>query len=304
MKTPKISIGLPVYNGERYLEGCLQSLLDQSYPDFELIISDNASDDATEKICQQFAARDSRVRYYRNDKNIGAAPNHNRVFELATGEFFKWAAHDDLYPREMLRRCMEIFDKSPPSVALVFTQFERIDASGNCLAIKSDLIEKRDPRPHRRLAKLLMNIGNYSATYGLIRSNVLRKTRLEGSFPFSDKVFLSEIAMLGELWQIPEPLLCLRHHAGRSHQSNKTAEALRKWYDPLEEKKATLLPLEARADLEVVRSVLRLSLPQGDRIRCLVVALIMPFWLRVREFTFPLRRKLGLAPCIWRGEDV
>ena len=86
----RVSIGLPVYNGEKYLEQALISILSQTYTDFELIISDNASTDRTQAICREYAAKDPRIRYYCNEENLGAAPNHNRVFELASGEYFKW----------------------------------------------------------------------------------------------------------------------------------------------------------------------------------------------------------------------
>src|SRR5438132_13873019 len=92
----QVSIGMPVYNGERYLSGALDSLLSQTLADFDLIISDNASTDATESICRSYAAHDSRIRYFRNENNLGAAANFNRAFELCGGEFFRWAAHDDL----------------------------------------------------------------------------------------------------------------------------------------------------------------------------------------------------------------
>jgi glycosyltransferase involved in cell wall biosynthesis len=303
MKTPKVSIGLPVYNGEVYLRDAVKSILDQSYPDFELIISDNASTDATEKICRDFAAHDGRIRYYRNEINIGASPNHNRVFELAKGEFFKWSAHDDLYPKEMLQRCVEVLEKAPASVILVYTQFEMIDEFGKSLRTLSDPVEKRDPRPHLRLARLLMKLGYYSGAYGLIRSNVLRKTRLEGSFPYSDRVLMAELAMLGEFREIPEPLLCLRIHPGRSTIANTTPDALRVWTDPSEAKKAAVLPLQARADLEIVRSVFRLPLRWIDRILCLAVALTIPCWRRLLSWSFPLRKRFGLAPSVWRMRE-
>lgn len=296
---------MPVYNGERYLKDAIQSILDQSFTDFELIIVDNASTDATEDICREFAAQDDRIRYSRNQVNIGGAPNHNRVFELATGKLFKWAAHDDLYPREMLQRCVEVLERAPNSVSLVYTYFELIDESGDTLGIGSDPIEKRDPRPYLRLARYLMKVGYCAASYGLIRSEVLRKTRLMASFPFSDRVYLAELAMLGELWEIREPLLRLRNHAGRSTRANTTAGAIREWYDPSEAKKAAVLPLQIKADLEIARSALRLPMPWIDRGLCLIVALAVPCWLRFLKWTFPMRKKWGLAPSVVRtGKKV
>ena len=113
---PRLSIGLPVYNGEKYLAEALEALLGQSYEDFELIISDNASTDGTAGICRRYEKQDSRIRYIRQPRNIGLVPNHNFVVGLARGELFKWAAHDDLYARDLLKRCVEALDENPQAV--------------------------------------------------------------------------------------------------------------------------------------------------------------------------------------------
>src|SRR3546814_4612052 len=110
---------MPVYNGERYVASAIESLLAQDFEDFELIISDNGSTDRTEEICREFASRDPRIRYVREEENQGASWNFNRVFELARGEYFRWACHDDACEPTHLSRCVELLDESPPSVALV-----------------------------------------------------------------------------------------------------------------------------------------------------------------------------------------
>jgi len=114
---PKVSIGLPVYNGENYLRNALESILDQTFRDFEVIISDNASTDRTGEICREYAAKDPRIRYCRNDRNLGAAGNFNRAFELSSGEYFKWAAHDDVIERDFLSSCVSVLDEDPSVVA-------------------------------------------------------------------------------------------------------------------------------------------------------------------------------------------
>ncbi len=83
--TPRLSIGLPVYNGEEYLTESLEALLGQTYEDFELIISDNDSTDGTADICRRYAKQDSRIRYFRQPRNIGCNPNHNFVIKQAPG---------------------------------------------------------------------------------------------------------------------------------------------------------------------------------------------------------------------------
>ena len=104
---PRVSIGLPIYNGENLVIETLDSFLSQTFSDFEVIISDNGSIDRTQQICEDYAAKDGRIKYYRNLKNLGVAPNLNRVFELSSGEYFKWADHDDLLAPDFLLRCVE-----------------------------------------------------------------------------------------------------------------------------------------------------------------------------------------------------
>ena len=110
---PRLSVGLPVYNGEKYLRESLDALLGQSYGDFHLIISDNASTDSTEEICREYLAKDSRISYFRQPVNIGATPNHNWTFDQSSTELFKWASYDDLYGRDLLARCIEALDADP-----------------------------------------------------------------------------------------------------------------------------------------------------------------------------------------------
>src|SRR6185436_20983418 len=123
---PLVSIGIPVYNGENYLESALTRLLEQDFEDFELIVTDNASTDRTEEICRAFEQRDSRVRYFRNPVNIGLAANHNRTIELARGKYFKWAAHDDDFPKEMLTGFVRAIEEASPAVSMVYSICEYV----------------------------------------------------------------------------------------------------------------------------------------------------------------------------------
>src|ERR1700758_837964 len=107
---PRLTVGLPVYNGENYLAESIEALLGQTYEDFELIISDNASSDGTADICQRYRKQDSRICYIRQKRNIGLNPNHNFVIGQARGEMFKMASHDDLYARDLLKCCVEALD--------------------------------------------------------------------------------------------------------------------------------------------------------------------------------------------------
>src|SRR5687767_8665908 len=119
-QTPTVSIAIPVYNGENYLRLSIESILAQDYSDFELIITDNASTDGTEAICRDYANRDPRVRYARNERNIGASGNYNKGFELARGKYFRWQAHDDECHRSMTRKCVDFLESASPEVTMVY----------------------------------------------------------------------------------------------------------------------------------------------------------------------------------------
>jgi glycosyltransferase involved in cell wall biosynthesis len=289
---PSVSIGLPVYNGEKYLLQALSALLDQDFEDFELIICDNASTDGTQEICRTLGAKDSRIRYVRNERNIGLAGNHNRTFELARGEFFKWAAHDDGFPKAMLGRFVEVLRNSPPRVSLVYSRCEYIDADGNGQGIESDGVNLEDAWPHRRLAHFLKNVHMYNCPYGLIRSSALRQTRLFGLYPMSDHVLFAELAMLGILVELPEPLLQIRRHAGRTFTANRARAALRELFNPGTGQRFSVLGLRARMHLELVRSALVIPKRVRDRLLCSAVALVVPQWRSFRAFGGRQRQKL------------
>src|SRR5437867_8743488 len=130
--TPRVNIGMPVYNGERFLEEAIDSMLNQSFKDFELIISDNASTDRTQEICRAYLARDRRIRYFQNQTNLGATANFNRVFELSSGEYFKLANADDLSAPDLLAKCVAVLD-AHPEVVLCYPKTTIIDENGDMI---------------------------------------------------------------------------------------------------------------------------------------------------------------------------
>ena len=141
---PRLSIGMPVFNGEKYIRCALDSILSQTYKDFELVISDNASTDKTESICLKYKEQDNRIRYYRNKKNIGAPSNYNRVFLLSSANYFKWAAHDDMIAPEYIEKCMEILENDSSGAyphnsfrtrACILSAIASVNRSANALTI-------------------------------------------------------------------------------------------------------------------------------------------------------------------------
>jgi glycosyltransferase involved in cell wall biosynthesis len=217
-RKPRVSIGLPVYNGERFLEETLRSLLAQTYADFELIISDNASTDGTEEICRRYAATDKRVRYYRNTKNVGVGRNFNRVFELSSGDYFKWASADDLCKPEHLARCLDVLDNDE-TVVLTYPRARFIDESGRMLEINDPGWDLRSERPDERLRVAILAGHWINAHYGLIRAGALAETRLMPSYPGGDHRLIAELSLKGKFFEIPEYLFFRRIHPSASSQN-------------------------------------------------------------------------------------
>ena len=145
-----------------------------------MILSDNASTDGTEEICKEYAAKDKRVRYHRNPENIGGANNENQTFRMSRGEFFRWAAHDDMCAPELIEKCVSVLDRDP-SVILCYTMLTDINETDEKLRTISQKKGISD-KAYVRFRDLASRDHNCEATYGLIRSEVLRKTRLEQNY--------------------------------------------------------------------------------------------------------------------------
>jgi glycosyltransferase involved in cell wall biosynthesis len=205
---PRLSIGLPVYNGEKSLPESLDALLGQSYGDFELIISDNASTDSTAEICRSYGKQDSRIRYIRQPRDIGRVPNHNFLIEQARGELFKWAACDDLYARDLLKRCVEALDEYP-QVVLAHSGEAVIDNSGAVISLVKYPVVTDAPLASERFRSMLFD-GWGDDSYGVIRTQVLRRTPRHGSYHLADRIFTTELALYGPFFQVPDWLFFRR----------------------------------------------------------------------------------------------
>jgi glycosyltransferase involved in cell wall biosynthesis len=313
---PRISIGLPVYNGEAYLGQAIESLLCQTFHDFELIVSDNCSVDATAEICKKFVARDHRVVYHRNDHNLGAAANYNRVVELAKGECFVWANHDDLWAESYLEKCITQLDAFPEAV-LVYARSAIIDASKILVMPLKHGLGLEDKQPLLRLRKfhnLFYEVsrqkgwhdgtceGLWIPVYGLIRTHLLRKTSCIGPYISSDTVLLEELLMLGPFIEIGEIMFFKRDHHDRSMRANLEYDKRHHWFTG---KTSARLPLPSwRILRERVRMISRASVPVWAKLGYLAETL--SFYMRhewrwlIKDFLVRsawLRSRLGLG---WR----
>jgi glycosyltransferase involved in cell wall biosynthesis len=285
---------MPVRNGEDYLEEALESLLEQEFADFELIISDNASTDGTQQICERFAAEDPRVRYERSPRNIGGAPNFNRVFRLSRTPYFKWACHDDLHAPSHLLRCVEALDAAPPDVALVYPRSILISGDGAEQEPYEDEMDLRQPRAWERLRLAIHELKYSNPLFGLIRAEALSKTRLLGSYISADRVLVAELAMLGRFFELPEQLFYRRIHPGMSTKANPTPGLLAAWFSP-RPRGGPPMPA-ARVLVEYARAVAHVPLPRETKARC--YAVVAELWLRrsrllAEELVLALRGALG-----------
>ena len=272
---PRLSIGLPVYNGERYLRQALDAILTQSFSDFELIISDNASTDQTAEICQEYALKDARIRYVRQSENLGAADNFNYVFTQARGEYFKWAAHDDLLEPDFLEACIAVLD-SDPFVILAYSKVCKIDIRGDKTGAYDYNLRVNDERAHIRFSDLILINHFCVAVFGVARTAVMAKTPLIGKFVGSDRTLLAELGLRGRLVEVPEYLFNRRDHPLASTNRFKHRRRLG-WFDPHQKNKIHF-PYW-RNGYEHLRSVLRVPMDGKEKIRCFGIGLYW-FWAR------------------------
>jgi len=213
--TPLLSVGLFVHNGERFLEDALRSILNQTFRDFELIISDNSSTDRTGEISQDYAKRESRIRYYRSEKNMGAGWNMRRVYELATGKYFKWAAADDMLEPEFLRRCVEVLE-SDPACVVAYPKTRLVDEDGTFIANYVTPMETSSSDPVRRFRGMLLISSWCYQIFGVMRMSALQQIPPQCSYVNSDGVLLARICLRGPFYEVPEHLFISRRHREQS----------------------------------------------------------------------------------------
>ena len=214
---PRLSIGMPVFNGERYIRYAIDSILNQTYDDFELIISDNASTDETQNICLEYKDRDHRIRYYRNKKNIGAPENYNRVFLLSSGEYFKRAAYDDVLAPSYLEKCISVLD-SDPSIVLCHSKMVRMDEDGVQIGDfgRFNLENIDSNRTHKRFGDMISGRNTGLTLLGIVRAGCMAKTPLHGHYIAADVNLTAELSLMGRIYEIPERLFYRRDH-GQSY---------------------------------------------------------------------------------------
>ena len=273
MVKKKVTIGLPVYNGEKFIANTLEALLGQSYGKFELIISDNASTDKTEQICREFASRDSRIRYVRQPKNLGAVPNFNCVFEISDSHYFKWAAADDICDPTYLEKAVLILD-THPEVVWCHSRSSHIDVNGQLLddleCLDVSYSDREAATASQRFQAVLLGKNGCLDSYGLIRSEDIRKTPLYLPYYGPEKVFIAELALLGSYKEIPETLFFARVIAEGSGNL-QTAGEQQAFIDTQNNEPASLIRLQFL--FGYFRAIQRSAPSWSERAKCRFVVL-------------------------------
>jgi glycosyltransferase involved in cell wall biosynthesis len=265
---PRVSIGLPVYNGENFLAAAIESILAQTFTDFELIVCDDGSTDRTGVICRPYAARDRRIRYHRNERNLGAAPNFNRCFELARGEYFRWAAHDDLLAPDLLERCVAALEADPDAV-LCHSLVRVIDEEGRTVTEFGSPLQPGvgAPRASERFAAAALTHHLATEVFAVMRRDVLATTRLYGGYPRTDTALIAELALCGRFIELPAPLFLNRDHPDRYMRALAAdVGGSLAWYDTAMANRRALPSW--RLYRELFRMVGRHVAEPGERLRC------------------------------------
>jgi len=210
IKKPTVSIGMPVYNGEKYIREALDSLLSQTYSDFELIISDNASTDSTQAICEEYASRDSRIRYVRQAENMGGLYNFQYVLDEAAGEYFMWAAHDDVFYSSHLEKLIDIH-KTGQFILVASSQVHQDINSGKIFRFKKITKHLFLESPQESFVNFMcLHHWDYAKAcliYGLYRKQNMPTMTCEGNRAQDigcDLLFLYEVISRGSIFYLEE----------------------------------------------------------------------------------------------------
>lgn len=216
--SPMLTVGMPVYNADRFLAKSLDSILQQTFADFELLISDNASTDRTEAICLEYASRDKRIRYFRNERNMGAGWNFRRVYSQANGKYYKQAAHDDFLEPTFLEECIKALE-ADPGLVLAHARTRIVSRTGELVEYYSSPLRFDSPDPLIRWHDLLLNDHMCFQIFGVFRMDALRRCPPQGSYVNSDGILLAQIGFLGRFWESEKFLFISTRHENQSMQT-------------------------------------------------------------------------------------
>jgi hypothetical protein len=292
--SPLVSIGVPVYNGGRHLAQALNALLTQTFSNFEIIISDNASTDDTPALCQKFVRADQRIRYLRQAKNVGAPRNWSFIVHEARGQYFKWASANDYCSEAFVEECLQAL-LSDPRVVLSFGKTCLIEEETGLTTDYDGDIEVLDDRPQDRFKRVWSTLRLNNAQSGLIRLDVLRKTGLDRPYQGGDLVLMSELALYGCFKRVPNVLL-FRRVGAKSLSALLSPVELQYFIDP-DAAPGTRSGLWKR-HVDQIGAILHAPIGMGEKLACLRIAAHNAYWDGSRlagEFSRLIRARFGVS---------
>jgi glycosyltransferase involved in cell wall biosynthesis len=294
MTVPLVTVGMPVRNCERHIGQAIESVLAQSVADLELIVSDNASTDATPDIVHRFMQRDARIRYQRFEVNRGVSANWNAVALAGRGRYFKWLAASDEMAPNLLEKCLPVL-QTRPDVVLVFGLTRWLDADGESLEVCNKDFAVLADRPAERFGQVARNLSiNNQINAGVIRMDALRRTRLLGRFPTDDLVLMAELALIGKIVLLPDELFRRRTGADVS-TPNRTALQTALHHDPRASRPNRFLSLRRQAARYA--ACWRAPLPLSERLCAALEAtgLLVEAWQRRQSHALAWLTRAGQA---------
>lgn len=266
---PRLTIGLPVHNGDDYLSEAIESVLGQTFADLELLIADNASTDATGEICRRYAAADDRVRLLPSVTNRGSAWNWNRCVAEATAPMFQWLCHDDAVEPEHATRLVAALDAAGDDVVCAYPHTLLMDEEGTVAGRYDDRLDLTAATPHERLESIMTSLELVNALFGVYRTDVLASTRLMQGFARADTALMVELFLRGRAVKVDADLFRRRRHDASSMTAHTTTAELDRFYDTTA--RSTTRLATWRLFRTYTRAVAEAPLPPVERSRCMVL---------------------------------
>jgi glycosyltransferase involved in cell wall biosynthesis len=264
-KIYKLSVGMPVYNGANFIKETIDSILNQSFQDFELNIIDNASTDDTALICQDYTKLDSRIKYYRNEKNIGAHPNFNKAFLVSNSKYFRWSSCNDILAPELFKRCIDVLDNDE-NIVLCYSNTKVFHETLDTAIDEIINLELMDNASYLRMTNYIkfLEINQFHyPLYGVIRSEILRKTKLMRSMNCADGCLLAELTLYGKFMLLPDYLFYRREGKGASTHGFNEMQQTKYNYPDLDK----LYFQKVKYYLTFIRTVFLSKLPSQDKLK-------------------------------------
>jgi len=273
-RTVRVSVGMPVYNGGAALPSAIESVLNQTEADLELVICDNASTDGSYEVCMEYARLDHRIRLLRNEINAGGNPNYRRVALEARGRYFKWSSANDLIAPDFLERCTAALDEEP-GAALAYGRTILFTTAPDEGTEHLDDLDLRGTDPVERFIAVTQRLKLNNVINGVIRRDMLLRTGVMPDYLSSDNVVLAELALHGTFIEVPQTRFYRRMTPSSATSLQSAEEVLKHHYPRL---RPGLLFQNWQMTAGYFAAALRAPLTAEQRARALLHCTKLAYW--------------------------